>query len=80
MPDCSGPQFVGDNQDCMAPSGLLICGAGGQMFAHDAVSNCWWAVQDQDANAKWAFYPFMQSIQFLVQREMLEIMPRWVYT
>jgi hypothetical protein len=51
--------------------------AGGQLFPHDDVSNCWFVEQEADNVAKWSDYLFMTSIQFLVQREMEEIAPRW---
>ena len=52
------------------------CHAGGRLFPHDVVSNCWFVAQDAEGVAKWSDYLFMTSIQFLVQREMVEIAPR----
>ena len=54
----------------------LVLHAGGRLFPHDDVSNCWFVAQDAEAAAKWSDYLFMTSIQFLVQREMVEIAPR----
>ena len=41
------------------------------------MSNCWFVKQEAENVAKWSDYLFMTSIQFLVQREMVEIAPRW---
>lgn len=75
----SGTVRVADTYRLL-PTSLNPCGlilhADGRMFPHDDVSNCWFVAQDPEAAAKWSDYLFMTSIQFLVQREMVEIAPR----